>query len=332
MLPSARCEIDPTTPYLLELTLRLAAGLEHLPGPQRNLHAGFFLSQQGNDGGFSGRDGQSDLYYSAFALRGLVLLGELEQGPAERAGNFLRQRMQGNASLIDLISLIFAARLLELSAGVEVFDQAKTQWATSLAEMFERLRRPDGGYAKSTEGHASSTYQTFLIALTYQLIELPLPEADRACEFVLGQRRPDGGFVEIGAMRRSGTNPTAAAVGLLRVLEGLCEQQWLSPEVKDSAADFLLDSLTDEGGFRANTQIPIADLLSTFTALQTLRDIEHWGQVDTGAALEFVNSLQSESGGFYAALWDEAVDVEYSFYGVGSLGLLLGNQTSDPAH
>lgn len=322
---SERCNIGVTTPYLLELTLRLAAGIEHMPEPQRRMHADIFRSQQCDDGGFSGRDGQSDLYYTAFALRGLVLLGELEDNVAERAGRFLRKQMQGSASLIDLISLVFAARLLEVSAGVGVFDQVESQWSASLAATFEELRRPDGGYSKSAEGHASSTYQTFLITLAYELMELPLPDANRACEFVLGQQRQDGGFVEISVMRRSGTNPTAAAVGALRVLGAQSQQQWLTPKLNDAVAQFLLDSVTDEGGFRANTQIPIADLLSTFTALQTLRDVGGWDGVDTGAALEFVNSLLGDVGGFRAAVWDETVDVEYSFYGVGSLGLLLGD-------
>ena len=319
-----RPNIDATTPYLLELTSRLAAGLEQLPTQQRMLHAALFRSRQCEDGGFRGRDASSDLYYTAFALRGLVLLGELDADVAERAGRFLRQRMQGDASLIDLISLLFAARLLEFSAGVEVFDQANSQWSASLAKMFEQLRRPDGGYCKTAEGHASSTYQTFLIALAYELMKVPVPDADRAREFVLGQQRPDGGFVEIGVMRRSGTNPTAAAVGTLRVLGSQHQQQWISTELSGAVVQFLLDGVTDEGGFRANTQIPIADLLSTFTALQTLRDVGGWRRSDTAAAREFVDSLRDEGGGFRAALWDDTADVEYSFYGVGSLGLLLG--------
>lgn len=310
----------------MELTLRLSAGLELLPEQERRKHAAVFRSRQCEDGGFSGRDNQSDLYYTAFALRGLVLLGELDTDLAKGACQFIRQRMQGSASLIDLISLVFAARLLELSSGMEVFDQVDSKWSKSLAQTLEALRRPDGGYAKSADGHASSTYQTFLIALAYELMELPLPDAERARNFVLSQQRSDGGFVEIGVMRRSGTNPTAAAVGALRVLSSQSRQHWLSTELNEAATQFLLDSVTDEGGFRANTQIPIADMLSTFTALQTLRDLGGWDRVDTMAASNFVDSLRAESGGFYAALWDKVVDVEYSFYGLGSLGLLLGDR------
>lgn len=311
--------IDVQPPYLVELMLRLAGGVEQISESDRERHAQFFLSKQAEDGGFCGREGQSDLYYTAFALRGLVLLGQLEDDVAQRLAGFLRQRMQGSASLIDLISLVFAARLLESASGIELFAEVQNHWAERLSRMFETLRRPDGGYAKSAEGQASSTYQTFLNALTYELMDLPLPEPARACEFILSQHREDGGFVEIRVMRRSGTNPTAAAIGALKVLA----PELLTADLKEAVADFLFNSFTDEGGFRANTQIPIADLLSTFTALQTLRDIGAWHEVEQAEVLQFANSLQADSGGFFAAAWDEATDVEYSFYGIGTLGLLL---------
>ena len=253
-----------------------------------------------------------------------MLTGEIDSAVAERLAGYLRQQLQGNTSLIDLISLVFAARLLESSTGLVVLDSADNTWAKNIAEMFETLRREDGGYAKTFEGQASSTYQTFLIALAYQLMELPLPESEKACQFILSQHREDGGFVEIRVMRRSGTNPTAAAIGTLRVLG----QHLLTEDLKDSTADFLLDSITDEGGFRANTQIPIADLLSTFTALQTLSDLGAMEDVERNARLDFVTSLQAQAGGFLAAAWDEAVDVEYSFYGIGSYALLMRNKVS----
>jgi len=242
---------------------------------------------------------------------------------ARRTARFLRERMQSSASAIDLISLIFGARLLEASTGVDVFAATHAGWPRATADVLEQLRRPDGGYAKSAEGHVSSTYQTFLVALTYQLLELPLPDAGGASDFILGQQREDGGFVEIRAMRRSGTNPTAAAVGTLRVLQSQVEQELLTPTKRNAVARFLAGARTDEGGLRANTQIPIADLLSTFTGLQTIRDLDAWNQIDTDAVLRYVRSLEQAQGGFLAAAWDDAVDVEYSFYGVASLGLLL---------
>ena len=299
--------------------MRLAGGVALIPDADRKRHAEFFAAHQSEDGGFSGRDVRSDLYYTAFALRGLVLLGELDDSVAHRAAEFLRQQLRGDASLIDLISLVFGARLLESSAGIELLEEFPPQWTQKLADTFENLRREDGGYAKTFEGRASSTYQTFLIALTYQLMGLPLPEPERACQFVLDQHREDGGFVEIRVMRRSGNNPTAAAIGTLRVLG----QHHIDASLRDAVADFLLDSVTDEGGLRANTQIPIADLLSTFTGLQTATDLGVIDAFDVANCLLYAASLQEKSGGFRAAAWDDVADVEYSFYGLGVLGLLL---------
>ena len=71
--------------YLAELTTRLAAGIAELPEATRDRHAKYLLAAQRADGGFAGREGESDLYYTGFALRSLALLGELYGPPAERA-------------------------------------------------------------------------------------------------------------------------------------------------------------------------------------------------------------------------------------------------------
>ena len=79
---------------------------------------------------------------------------------------------------------------------------------------------------------------------------------------------------------------------------------------------------SDEGGLRANTRIPIADGLSTFTGVLTLQDLDANNEIDTAAARRFAQSLESEEGGFYGASWDQARDVEYTFYGLGACALM----------
>ena len=71
-------------PYLVELTQRIATGLVHLSESEKKLHGQFFLSRQSEDGGFCGRTESSDLYYTAFALRGLVILGCEEQSQIQK--------------------------------------------------------------------------------------------------------------------------------------------------------------------------------------------------------------------------------------------------------
>jgi geranylgeranyl transferase type-2 subunit beta len=304
------------TTYLENLTLRLAAGLGELPAEVRDPHVRYLKSAQRSDGGFAGRDGGSDLYYTGFGLRGLAVLGELYGDTAERAATFLRGRLSGRESIVDFLSLIYSARLLAQAAGVDPLADAVPQWRDAVAESLDRLRRPDGGYAKGAEGHASSTYHTFLVVLCLQLIERPVPDPAGIVAFVRSQACDEGGFREIRAGKRAGTNPTAAAIGTLQALGAL------RPEDRESTLDFLVEMQNDEGGLRANTRIPIADLLSTFTGLLTLMDLDALAEIEPRDAARFVASLEMPMGGFHAAAWDPAHDVEYTFYGLGCRALL----------
>lgn len=302
--------------YLEEITLRLAHGIDKLPETTRARHAEFLKAQQRPDGGFAGREGGSDLYYTGFGLRGIAMLGELQGSLAEKAADFLRSKLTSEAPIVDFLSLIYGAMLLKTSAGIDVFAGSYAQWPEQVSAALERFRRPDGGYAKTDEGQSSSTYNTFLVVICNQLIGRPIVEPQRIVEFVRSRRREDGGFVEIGPMTRSGTNPSAAAAALLRLLNGY------DGTIRDDLIDFLLDAQIDEGGFRANTRIPTADVLSTFTGLLTLGDLQALHEIDVAAARRYVQSMELPSGGFLGGIWDEATDVEYTFYGLGGLALL----------
>lgn len=307
--------MNPST-YLEDLTIRLGTGLGNLPEETRHRHTTFLRAAQRDDGGFAGREGDSDLYYTGFALRALAISGELHGEVAEKAAVFLRSQLRNQSAIIDFLSLIYAGRLIEIAAGIDVFADSASNWREAVGAELETLRRDDGGYAKGAEGARSSTYHSFLVLLCRELIDLPHVEPERIVEFILSQRRDDGGFVEIAPMRKSGTNPTAAAIGVLKLLGGLSEN------VCQDAAEFLADMQTDEGGLRANTRIPIADLLSTFTGLLTLQDLRAEGMIDSAAAMRYARSLDDEAGGFLAAAWDTGKDVEYTFYGLGTLALL----------
>jgi geranylgeranyl transferase type-2 subunit beta len=302
--------------YLERLTVRLARGVARLDEATLDRHAQFFLAAQRPDGGFAGREGASDLYYSSFAIRSLAVLGQMHGEPADRAAAFLVERMKGQTPIVDFASLIYSAALLDSAAGIDVFAHAPADWRESVAQTLEKLRRDDGGYAKTNEGQASSTYHSFLIALCLQLIERPIVEPNRLADFLRSQRRDDGGFVEIRPMRRSGANPTAAAVALLKILDEIDD------ETASAVVDFLADLQNDEGGILANTRIPVADLLSTFTACLTLDDLGRLDEIDAEAAARYVRSLEQPDGGFFGASLDHAVDVEYSFYGLGALAVL----------
>lgn len=307
--------------YLGNLTLRLAAGAMQLPEEFRQRHATCLAERQREDGGFAGRQGQSDLYYTGFALRGLTLLGALTEDAANRTADFLRANLAEDQPTVDFLSLVFSTVLLEVSYGLDVFAQTKFDRRSIIQERLAPLRRDDGGFAKTPKSGRSSTYQTFLSVACLQLVGIELDSADRIQALVQSRHRPDGGYVELDAIARSGTNPTAAAVGLLRLLDG----EELSPlhgPVSEEASRFLAAMQSGDGGLRANTLIPVSDLLSTCTGLIALADLDGLNTVDLKAVRRYVDSMESRTGGFRGGAWDSEIDTEYTFYGLATRALL----------
>ncbi len=300
-------------PYLHQLTFRLAAGASRLPPSLRCDQVEWLLAQQRPDGGFAGREGESDPYYTAFALRALWILEGLDEPTGVRAATFLRSRMHARESIIDLISLIFGAAVCELAAGAVVISDDDQSWRVKVAELLGTLRTDDGGFAKTPEGRAGSTYQTFLSVLCHQLIEIEPPGADAIVRFIESQRHSEGGYLEIRAAKRPGVNPTAAAIGTLQALGRL------DPREHGSTIDFLAAMQTEEGGLTANTRIPFADLLSTCTGLITLHDLGAIDAVSLDAIRNYAHSMQVPEGGFVGFALDQSADVEYSFYGLATL-------------
>src|SRR5579864_1375048 len=306
----------PSEPYLLRLGRRLSSGLAELPAAARARQRGFVLSRQNADGGFSGREGGSDLYYTGFAVRTLAVLNVLSGDDCPRIAGFLQSCQRMQVTVIDLVSWLYCALVVQAVGGIDVlrdFDQA---WPERLAETLESFRTKDGGYAKTHEGALGSTYHSFLVVLCYELTGKPVPSPSRLVQLVFDRQRDDGGFVEIAPMKKSGTNPTAAAAAILNMHNAL------DNELRDDVAAFLREVYSSEGGFQANTRIPCADGLSTFTGLLTTQDLGLDGLVDPPRVRALIRALELPEGGFKGASWDQAADVEYTFYALGTLGLL----------
>jgi geranylgeranyl transferase type-2 subunit beta len=317
-------------PYLLRLTLRLADGVSRLPVEIRDRHAAYLRTAQNPDGGFSGRAGGSDLYYTGFALRGLAVLDALTPAIAERAAGFLRSSLTQQTSVIDFFSLLYSCVLVQLAGGPDVFAGSPSDWPDRVAEMLESFRASDGGYAKTIGGASGSTYHTFLVALCYQLLGRLLPRLADVVRFVAGRRREDGGYVEMAPMRRGGANPTAAAIGLLQMAADQIPD--VLDEVREGVVAFLAGMTSPEGGLRANGRAPLADLLSTFTAAWTLEQLGGLHRLDAQQVRRYAEALQRPEGGFHGGLWDEGHDVEYTFYGIGILALLHQKKINHGLH
>lgn len=304
-------------PYLQRLTARLVDGLDRLPEEWRQRHIDWLRSRQNPDGGFSGREGGSDLYYTGFALRSLAVLQGLNPELCTRTANFLRQKMGEPASVIDFFSLLVSCFLVPIGGGPDVLADVPADWPERTANMLESFRTSDGGYAKAQGAASGSTYHSFLVMLALELVDKQAPRVEDLVKFVKSRRRDDGGYVEIAPMRRSGTNPTAAGIGILQLTNAL------DAEAREAVIEFLVQLPSEfEGGIRANDRIPAADLLSTFTGSWTMAQLDALDRLDVAALREYAESCEVPTGGFRGGLWDDGIDVEYTFYGLGVLGLL----------
>ena len=139
--------------------------------------------------------------------------------------------------------------------GHRHLSEAGPGWKANVATLLETFRRARRRLCQGSRRNASSTYHTFLVLLCLELAERQPQEPERIVAFLHSQRAEEGGFREIRASKRAGTNPTAAAIAALQMLGSLDES------TREDTHDFLAEMQTDEGGLRANTRIPIADLL-----------------------------------------------------------------------
>lgn len=303
-------------PYLTRLTVQLIDGIEKLPGEVQARHTEYIRTKQQSDGGWPGREGGSDLYYTGFALRSLAVTQALTSDVCTAAAGFLRRKLAESAGVVDFFSLVVSCYLVPLGGGPDLLADAPADWKDRVCTVLESFRTSDGGYGKAPGAVSGSTYTSFLVTLCLQLLDRPVPRLDDLVKFVYSRRRDDGGFVEVAPMRRSGTNPTAAGVGVLQIADALTD------EARAEVIDFLAALPSPlEGGFRANDRIPAADLLSTFTASWTLAQLGAADRLDLSSVRDYVESCELPTGGFRGGLWDEGDDVEYTFYGLGTLAL-----------
>ena len=306
-----------TASFAPDLSQALVAGASLLPTSLRDRHAQFLLRSRTPAGGFAGRDGPADLYYTSFALRGLELLGVPPEDFAEGVLRFLGRMAGQTASLSDVVSELEIRRVLSPASGSQTGTNA-TYTETRRCELLSRVqahRSASGAYARTPDG-LPSTYGTFLGILAHQYLGVPLPDSGQVRSFLLDRQRADGGFAESDEAEVSGTNPTAAAVIALVSVGGLGRGR------RRRCARFLAGLEAPEGGLRANPVAPAPDLLSTFTGLVALGTLSAFGEIRLGQTARLTQRLEAGAGGFSGAELDQQADTEYTYYGLGTLAIL----------
>ncbi|MDP6438431.1 MAG: terpene cyclase/mutase family protein [Candidatus Brocadiia bacterium] len=306
-------------PYQSSLALQLKMGLGRIPHRFRLRQARYIIRRQNADGGFPGRRGPSDPYYTSFALRGAELLDV--ENPAELwsgAAAYLRGLGPVARDIVECFCALHIRDLVERNGCRVWTGPAETDALLGLKHVLQSYRAPEGGYAK-TAGGPASLYHSFLAALSCELAGWPPPQSEEIRALVERRQCAGGGSSDVAEgpdAEQGRINPTAAAVGLLALSGG--------PDARPGmgTVEFVASMQRPDGGFGAHRRVPVSDLMSTFTALVTLAEGDAMGRVNMASVGRFVKALAGPDGGFRGTTLDDATDLEYTYYGLGALGLL----------
>jgi geranylgeranyl transferase type-2 subunit beta len=307
--------------FLALLRDDIRAGLLHAPDQYRRLHARWMLARQLPGGAFANRRGKPDLYYTAFALRGLSALQALHSETATVAAAYLKSLLaqpeslklrQPSGAFSDAVAAASwwdSVGLCEENAAplLSEADRAEALRLTHLR--LAALRRDDGGWAKTDMDGAGSLYHSLIACSIHFRTGVGIPQPGAVLGLLKTLARDEGGFLENRHAKRPGTNGCAAGV-FLSLLMG-------NVEGIERHGRFLKSMQGAEGGFLATQGSPIADLLSTYSALFTLKLMSQLEAGMVAKAGKFGRDLEQGSGGYVGFALETLADCEYAFYGLG---------------
>lgn len=272
-------------------------------GEAASLVVDYLNSQVADDGGFVDRAGNSDLYYTAFGVAGLLAMQA--PLPEERLVDYLRGFGEGDG--LDFVHLACLARCWASLPPTRHGEVPRDAFLRRL----EPYRAADGAFADNPGAERGTLYGTFLAVGMLQDLGAPITGTEQLVASVESLRTEDGGYANGPELPIGLTPPAAAAATLLR-------QFGHQPDAR--LVDWLLERHHPQGGFFATPLAPLPDLLSTATALHALQGMHADLRKVQEPCLDFLDSLWTNRGGFYGSWEDDTLDVEYTYYGLLALG------------
>jgi prenyltransferase beta subunit len=183
-----------------------------------------------------------------------------------------------------------------------------------LLRELERFRCASGGYSLNGADDGESVYAAFIAFLIYQDLDQIPSGTDALIRSMERFKSIDGAYANASNLEHGTTTVTSAAAILKYRLSG---------DSCSDLGDWLLSRMDSvSGGFFAAPGAPVADLLSTATALLALKVIGFPLNEIRMKCLQFIEDLWKPEGGFCGNLLDPVADLEYSYYGFMSLGIL----------
>lgn len=288
-----------TDSITIKMLKTIERGRESLSDEARELIAEFISSQKGENGGFVDKQGREDVYYSSFGWLLQFVFGIENDTKAMEA--YLDKVEPAAADVIHYAAymrcrlIATAQRGYGLGAVMTLFKRHKLR----RAEEFDIWPNDD----------SKSPYSQFIwLSLLEDSNNVELWNDNNSLSEYIAL---DGGYANLKRQSEGSVNATAAALMVRGAREGF--------DAKQQGVEYLLKAQTVTGGFKATESTPMPDLLSTATALFTLRCYDVKPHYSTK---EFIEAHWLNCGGFTATLLDNSCDVEYLFYGLLALGTL----------
>ncbi|MDD5349397.1 MAG: prenyltransferase/squalene oxidase repeat-containing protein [Chthoniobacteraceae bacterium] len=282
---------------------------ELLGSGSTDLVRAFLRRSQTSEGGFAGRDGLADLYYTVFGMQAALALD------APLAIEPLRAYLQGfgGGEQLGFVSLCCLARGRALLRDAHA--PLPPTPGRELAARIAAFRAGDGGFHSTPNSPHGTASAAFLAAGAWEDLRQRMPDAKRLAQSVKALATSDGGWASERGVPLGSTHAIAAAAAVPGVLASRADAE--------AAGRWLLARAHPLGGFTASPLAPMPDLLSTATALQTLAALGIPLEPVREPCLGFLDSLWTNAGGFHGHWEDDVLDVEYTFYGLLALGSLV---------
>jgi len=285
-------------------------------------------------GGFADRAGSPDIYYSVFAYT-LSFVYDIELD-IEKEFNYLDScRDEHELDLVHAVCFIRCYLLLLViqqkqrfgfKPDVSDFNSFPGKMimkglikkikknCESYFKLIETYRSNDGGFNHNRKNAGQATvYASFLVWGLYQDLNEDQAGLNRITRLVDALKCKDASFANDSSSITGVSSATAA--GLIMSLNHDKNNQ--------EVIGYLMRNYTQRGGFKAAPELPLADILSTSTALLALYMSGENLQRLSEKSIDFINLHWDESGGFFGSIADMTCDVEYTYYALLGIGILM---------
>jgi hypothetical protein len=274
----------------------LYSGKDRLGGEAVGRIRQYIASQMTEQAFFVNRNGEEDIYYTAF---GWMLSHVFDvRIPRRQARLRLKNEPMETGDLIRYAACIRATLLLDMLAG---------NYVRLLVNLYRKAGMPE--FNLFPHNDSRSPYSRFIRLSLMEDMKRKIKDGKEIIESLNAYKvRSSGGYSNIAGGLSASTNATSAALSVKGQLEGY----GINEDV-----DYLYNFQGDSGGFSASGDAPLPDILSTATALFVLRC---HGVTPRIGPDPFIEAHWLESGGFAPTLFEENSDIEYTFYGLLALG------------